>query len=138
MLRSSTNMYVALVYDISNRESFETIEWWFSERSHYAPKSAVKIIVGNKADNVRLLLGSPHFRYSQKDASQGHDRQIPTAEAAAYASRMGALFVEASAKTAVGLREVFRDTLERVLESPISSSNPTYMSVSSATPVRAT
>ena len=78
------------------------------------------------------------FRHSQKDASQGHDRQIPTAEAAAYASRMGALFVEASAKTAVGLREVFRDTLERVLESPISSSNPTYMSVSSATPVRAT
>jgi len=109
---------IILVYDISNRESFETIEWWFAERSHYAPKSAVKILVGNKADN-------------------GHDRQIPTAEAAAYASRMGALFVEASAKTAVGLREVFRDTLERVLESPISS-QPTHMSVSSAAPFRAT
>ena len=46
-------------------------------------------------------------------------RQIPAAEAAAYASRMGALFVEASAKTALGVREVFRDTLERVLELPV-------------------
>ena len=77
------------------------------------------------------------FRHSQKDASQGHDRQIPTAEAAAYASRMGALFVEASAKTGVGLREVFRDTLERVLESPVPL-KPTYMSVSSVSPTRAT
>ena len=46
-------------------------------------------------------------------------RQVPTKEAAAYAARKGALFVEASAKTAVGLREVFRDTVEHVLEAPI-------------------
>lgn len=91
---------IILVYDISNRKSFEVIEWWFAERSKHAPKSAVKVLVGNKADN-------------------GHMRQIPTAEATAYAARMGALFVEASAKTAVGVREVFRDTLERVLDSPI-------------------
>jgi hypothetical protein len=58
---------------------------------------------------------------TQTDASQGHTRQIPTAEAAAYAARMGALFVESSAKTAEGVREIFRDTLERVLASPISS-----------------
>jgi len=109
---------IILVYDISNRESFETIEWWFAERSHHAPKSAVKILVGNKADN-------------------GHQRQVPTAEAAAYASRMGALFVEASARTAVGVREVFRGTLERVLESPIPL-KPTQMSVSSFAPFGAT
>ncbi len=44
-------------------------------------------------------------------------RQVPTREGAAYAARKGTLFVEASAKTAVGLREVFRDTVERVLDS---------------------
>jgi len=87
---------IILVYDISNRQSFETIEWWFAVRSQHAPKSAVKILVGNKTDNE-------------------HTRQISTAEGAAYASRMGVLFVESSAKTAEGVREVFRDTLERVL-----------------------
>jgi Ras-related protein Rab-18 len=93
---------IILVYDISNRQSFETIEWWFAVRSQHAPKSAVKILVGNKADN-------------------GHTRQISTAEGAAYAARMGVLFVESSAKTAEGVREIFRDTLERVLASPIQS-----------------
>ncbi|KAI0295590.1 P-loop containing nucleoside triphosphate hydrolase protein [Multifurca ochricompacta] len=61
------------------------------------PESAVKIIVGNKAD-------------------KGDMRQLPMAEAAAYAARMGALFIEASAKTAIGAREIFRDTLEGILE----------------------
>ncbi|KAH8984131.1 ras family-domain-containing protein [Lactarius akahatsu] len=105
---------IILVYDISDRKSFETIEWWFTERSKHAPKSAVKIIVGNKADNE-------------------HTRQIPTADGAAYAARMGALFVESSAKTSAGVREVFRDTLERVLELPVPFKlEPTEMSVSSA------
>ena len=40
------------MYDISNRASFEEIEWWFAERSRFAPESAVKVIVGNKADKV--------------------------------------------------------------------------------------
>jgi len=91
---------IILVYDISNRASFEEIEWWFAERSRFAPESAVKVIVGNKADNEDM-------------------RQVPTKEAAAYAARKGTLFVEASAKTAVGLREVFRDTVEHILEAPI-------------------
>jgi hypothetical protein len=52
------NVYAALVYDISNRQSFETIEWWFAVRSQHAPKSAVKILVGNKTDNVCFNLVS--------------------------------------------------------------------------------
>ena len=46
------NVYAALVYDISDRQSFELIEWWFAVRSQHAPKSAVKILVGNKTDIV--------------------------------------------------------------------------------------
>jgi len=89
---------VIIVYDITNRESFEALERWFAERSRDVPESAVKIIVGNKVDKEDM-------------------RQVPTREGAAYAARKGTLFVEASAKTAVGLREVFRDTVERVLDS---------------------
>ncbi|KAI0248554.1 small GTPase superfamily, partial [Lactifluus subvellereus] len=101
-LRAITSSYyrgtqgIIIVYDVTNRESFDTIAWWFAERSKYAPELAVKMIVGNKSD-------------------KGHMRQVSTAEGAAYAARMGCLFVESSAKTAVGVREVFRDVVERVL-----------------------
>jgi Ras-related protein Rab-18 len=46
---------------------------------------------------------------------QNHLRQVSAAEGAAYAAKMGCLFVESSAKTAVGVRESFRDVVERVL-----------------------
>jgi len=55
-LRALTTSYyrgtqgIILVYDVTNRESFETISWWFAERSKLLPVSAVKPIVGNKAD----------------------------------------------------------------------------------------
>lgn len=49
---------------------------------------------------------------------QEHARQVPTAEAAAYAARMGCLFVETSAKTAIGVCAAFRDAIERVVETP--------------------
>ncbi|KAH9051649.1 P-loop containing nucleoside triphosphate hydrolase protein [Lactarius deliciosus] len=57
------------------------------------------IIIGNKADKE-------------------HARQVPTAEAAAYAGRMGCLFVEASAKTAIGVCAAFRSMVERIVETP--------------------
>jgi GTPase SAR1 family protein len=40
------------VYDVTNRDSFDAVLWWFSERSQYAPEGAVKMIVGNKSDKV--------------------------------------------------------------------------------------
>jgi len=50
----------SLVYDITNRESFEALERWFAERSRDVPESAVKVIVGNKVDKVLLTFsGAP-------------------------------------------------------------------------------
>ena len=40
------------VYDVTSRETFDAISWWFSERSQYAPEPIVKMIVGNKSDKV--------------------------------------------------------------------------------------
>ncbi|KAI0288981.1 small GTPase superfamily [Russula brevipes] len=84
------------VYDVTNRASFEAIAWWFAERNKHAPKHAIKMIVGNKSDKC-------------------HMRQVSAAEGAAYATKMGCLFVESSAKTAVGVRETFRDVVERII-----------------------
>lgn len=44
------------MYDVSNRESFEEIVAWFAGRSVLAHPSAVKVLVGNKIDQVLLHL----------------------------------------------------------------------------------
>lgn len=49
---------------------------------------------------------------------QEHSRQVPTDEAAMFARRQEALFLEASAKTAVGVREVFEDLVKKILDTP--------------------
>ena len=43
---------------------------------------------------------------------------MPTDEGAAFAHRTGCLFVEASAKTAVGVTEAFSDVVERIIDTP--------------------
>ncbi|KAH7922413.1 ras-domain-containing protein [Leucogyrophana mollusca] len=90
---------IILVYDVANRETFDALPKWFSEIETYVPSSVVRIIVGNKLDKE-------------------HSRQVPTAEGAAFAKRQNALFVEASAKTAVGVREAFEDVVGRILDTP--------------------
>src|SRR6266702_4485134 len=49
----STDLYaVVTVYDITDRESYGALAWWFAERCTHVPESTVKIIIGNKADKV--------------------------------------------------------------------------------------
>ncbi|KAG6856620.1 hypothetical protein H0H87_002370 [Tephrocybe sp. NHM501043] len=88
---------IILVYDVSNRESFDALPRWYSELETYVSSSVVKILVGNKVD---------------KEFS----RQVPTEEGEAFAKRMKSLFIEASAKTAVGVNEAFQEVVEQILE----------------------
>jgi len=90
---------IILVYDVSNRESFEALPRWYSELETYVSSSVVKILVGNKVD---------------KEFS----RQVPTAEAQQFASRMSTLFIETSAKTSIGVKEVFQEVVEKILDTP--------------------
>jgi len=90
---------VILVYDVANRESFEALPRWYSELETYVSSSVVKILVGNKVD---------------KEFS----RQVPTAEAEKFATRMSSLFIETSAKTSVGVKEVFQEVVEKILDTP--------------------
>lgn len=43
---------------------------------------------------------------------------MPTAEGQAFATRMSSLFIEASAKTAVGVKDAFQEVVERILDTP--------------------
>jgi len=90
---------IILVYDVANRESFDALPRWYSELETYVSSSVVKIVVGNKVD---------------KEFS----RQVPASEGQAFATRMSSLFIEASAKTSVGVREAFQEVVERILDTP--------------------
>lgn len=43
---------------------------------------------------------------------------MPASEGQQFATRMSSLFIEASAKTAVGVREAFQEVVEKILDTP--------------------
>ncbi|KAH9163092.1 ras-domain-containing protein [Lactarius sanguifluus] len=90
---------IVLVYDSTNRHSFEELTRWFNEIGTYVSGPVDKVIVGNKVD---------------KD----YQRQVPTAEAAEFARKMGCRSAETSAKTALGVRKAFREMVERIVDNP--------------------
>lgn len=112
-----TNL-VLEVYDSTCRQSFEELTRWFSEIASYVHGPVVKVIVGNKVDKVQPLSRSTSMLSYLFVSAQEFHRQVPTAEAAAFAAKMGCQFVETSAKSAVGVRKAFRDVVERIIESP--------------------
>ncbi|KAL1693210.1 P-loop containing nucleoside triphosphate hydrolase protein [Schizophyllum commune] len=69
-----------------------------------APSDTVKILVANKVDK-----------------SEG--RQVSKDEGAAYARQMKSLYVEASAKTAEGVKEVFEKLVGKILEAESTASS---------------
>ena len=104
------------MYDVSNRETFEGLSRWHSELETYASEFVVKIVVGNKVDRVcRSPLAS---RPPASPPAQESSRQVLTSEGEALARRMNSLFIETSAKTAVGVSETFRELVEKILDTP--------------------
>ncbi|KAI6040152.1 ras-domain-containing protein [Pisolithus marmoratus] len=85
------------VYDITDRTSFDALPGWLTELHHYVPSTIPKIIVGNKLDQER-------------------SRKVSTSDGKSLAASIGALFHEASAKTLVGVTEVFEDLVKKILD----------------------
>jgi len=90
---------IILVYDVSNRETFEALPRWFSELETYVSPSVVKILVGNKLDKE-------------------YSRAVTEDEGREFAEKMGTLFIEASAKTKVGVQQAFEDLVEKIIDTP--------------------
>ncbi|KAJ1847702.1 Ras- protein Rab-14 [Coemansia sp. RSA 2708] len=85
-----------LVYDITNRESFESLTRWLSDARQLTPAKSIFVLVGNKAD-----------RESQ--------REVRADEGEEYAKENGMLFVEASAKTGAKVEAIFLDLASKIL-----------------------
>lgn len=91
---------VVMVYDVTRRDSFENLEQWLKEVKLYSPNSGegvVKLLVGNKIDLERKVLRE---------------------EAEGWARSQGMLFLEASAKTKLGIRQCFLEVVQKILEDP--------------------
>ncbi len=71
---------IALIFDITNRESFEKLDFWINEASNNVPENTPFIIIGNKNDLVE-------------------ERRVSLEEAKEFVSKRGYYYVETSAKT---------------------------------------
>ncbi|KAF9357126.1 hypothetical protein BGX26_004243 [Mortierella sp. AD094] len=91
---------VILVYDVSNRDSFNDLQTWFNELDTYcSSKEVVRMIVGNKVD---------------KESS----REVSRHEGQELAQKLQTLFVECSAKTRLGVQQAFDELVQQIIDTP--------------------
>ena len=81
-----------IVYEISNKKSFENISSWIEECKNTAPKSILMVLVGNKCDL--------------------DNREVTEEEGREFAEKNGMIFFETSAKTGKNVEELFKQSVK--------------------------
>lgn len=101
---------IVLVYDVARQETFDSLDQWLSEVDQYSTGEVVKLLVGNKVDQERVV-----------------EREF----ANEWARSRGMLFLEASAKTKDGIAQVFSELVMKILGTPdiLFSTRPVRRSV---------
>ncbi|PON83974.1 Small GTPase superfamily, Rho type [Trema orientale] len=78
----------AIVYDVTEMESFNNVKQWLNEIDRYANESVCKLLVGNKCDLVE-------------------NKVVDTQTAKAFADELGIPFLETSAKDSINVEQAF-------------------------------
>jgi len=84
-----------VVYDITRKQSFETLKNWVKELKQLGPSDIVIAIAGNKCDLA-------------------DQREVPLETARAYADQINALYTETSAKQDKNVTALFIDISKRL------------------------
>ena len=84
-----------LVYDITKRDSFDALRDWAEELKSNGPPGIVVCVCGNKSDLQQY-------------------RTVDRSTAESYANKIGALYIETSAKKGDGVENVFFEVAKRV------------------------
>ncbi|KAK8899975.1 hypothetical protein M9Y10_002298 [Tritrichomonas musculus] len=79
---------IAIVYDITSRQSFENVRKWITEVDRLANPQVCKLLVGNKADLQ-------------------DKREVSKEDGQSLADGLGIPFMETSAKTAYNVKDMF-------------------------------
>lgn len=85
-----------LVYDVSNRKSFDHIVKWLKEVEVNCDPSCLCILVGNKSDLDESF------------------RQVPERDGKEFAEKNGMVFLETSALTAKNVAEAFHKLIQKI------------------------
>eukprot|EP00914_Ancora_sagittata_P022386 GHVO01044562.1.p1 GENE.GHVO01044562.1~~GHVO01044562.1.p1 ORF type:complete len:201 (+),score=32.73 GHVO01044562.1:54-656(+) len=86
---------IIVVYDVTDRDSFNHVTHWMKEIDKYAQENVNKLLVGNKSDlQLKKVIS--------------HD------EAKELADSLGVKFVETSAKDALNVEQAFRIMAEEI------------------------
>lgn len=96
-----------VVYDVTKAATLERAKSWIKELQRQANPHIVIALVGNKIDLAEENQADNEEQEEDDAASVG--RQVPTEDAAAYASEAGLLFMETSAKTGHNVEEMFTE-----------------------------
>jgi len=78
---------IIMVYDVTNKESFDHVQDWLQEVNRYSNEGTCKLLIGNKSDR--------------------EDKVITTQQGQEFAVQLGMPFLETSAKTASNVEEAF-------------------------------
>ena len=78
-----------VVYDITDPESFKSVEMWMGEIDKFAAAGVSKLLIGNKLD-------------------MASERKVSTEEGAALAKRYNIKFLETSAKSSTNVLDAFK------------------------------
>ena len=84
-----------VVYDITNRDSFEHILNWIQDIKDQSPKTVLIVLVGNKIDLEE-------------------NRVVSYDEGSEFAVKNGLIFEETSAKTGQGIEEIFLKSAKEI------------------------
>ena len=92
---------VLVVYDITDRDSFENLNSWLIEIEKNANKNVYKLLIGNKCDLE-------------------DKRKVTYQEGKEFASSNGMQFIETSAKTDTKVKDAFEMLTQEIIKSNIT------------------
>lgn len=99
-------MGVVLTYDITDKNSFDHVEYWVTQLNQHGSEDVQRILVGNKADMAAEL-----------DAATGLPLRKVTEEAGRnLAEKFNMAFFETSAKTGQNVENAFQQIADNVVE----------------------
>jgi len=107
---------IIVVYDVTDRVSFNNVKQWLGEIDRYACQSVNKLLLGNKADLAEK-------------------RTVQTSEGKDFADSLGVQFLETSAKTSNNVEEAFT-TMTRQIKNRLDSANTVATSASKSSNIK--